>query len=212
MSKYLKAFPSLAACVAWAGHWVCRTLCRGWCRPGLCSSNDSPGNHLSSSIIVPAGMLPNELFRAVFLYQKVPLGHRWELHEQDGGAQCETRDQLVRMWWAGCRMGLWWKRLRNPGLEWGLKAELVYIWLEVLGHGHIGIIILMSIVWLSPLQTLLCTWRRQTVNTSFLNTFQILGKIILIDDCWFSCIYQMNKDCMNPANCAEFAFFSEEWV
>lgn len=77
--------------------------------------------------------------------------------------------------------------------------------------GHIGII-LMSIVWLLLLQTLLCMWFRQTVNTSFLNTFQILGKIILIDDCWFSCIYQMNKGRMNPVTCAKFAFFSEEWV
>lgn len=46
------------------------------------------------------------------------------------------------------------------------------------GVGFSGIIYPhVFIVWLLLLQTLICTRFRQTVNTSFLNTFQILGKI-----------------------------------
>lgn len=72
----------------------------------------------------------------------------------------------------------------------------------------LGSLILMSIVWLLLLQTLLYTWFK-TVNTSFLSTFQNIAKIILIDDCWFSCICQINKGRMNPVNCASFLFI---WV
>lgn len=70
--------------------------------------------------------------------------------------------------------------------------------LEVLAAGFSGNVD-MFVVWLLLLQALLCTWFRQTVNTSFLKYLSDSWWDIILIDCRFSCVCQINKDCMNPA-------------